>query len=74
MLHTMLHLYISFKTVFRSIPVAAVASKKRVSVSSSLETTLTSTSHNSISETRVHILSGETEFNSLSDSVCPLKL
>src|SRR5271170_3421544 len=41
----------------------AVASKKCVSVSSSLETTLTSTSHNSISETLNHILSGQTEFD-----------
>src|SRR5271170_4718969 len=38
--------------------------KKRVSVSSSLETTLTLTSHNSISETLDHILSSQTDFDS----------
>ena len=50
-----------------SLHIAAVASKKRVSVSSSMETTLTSTPHNSISETPDHILSGQTESDSLSN-------
>src|SRR5271170_6900151 len=44
--------------------ICAVESKKSASVSSSLETILTSTSHNSISETLDHILSGQTEFDS----------
>jgi len=44
--------------------ITTVANKKRVSVSSSLETTQASTSHNSVSQTLDHILSVQTEFDS----------
>jgi len=53
---------------------SAVTSKTLGPVSFSLEITPPSTSHNSISETFVHILSGQTEFDSRSNSVWPLKM